>query len=137
MATWPANGETDWNTAMLAWLAVSFNANGTLSDITKLILTPASELTIAAGVITVTGSFHKIDTAGDAASDDLDTINGGTDGQILILRAEDTTRTVVVKDGTGNMNLNGDFSLDNFRDTITLILDGATWIELSRSNNSI
>ncbi len=29
MATWPANGNTDWNTKMLAYLAVSFNTDGT------------------------------------------------------------------------------------------------------------
>jgi len=29
MATWPANGDTDWNTAMLAYLAVEHNTDGT------------------------------------------------------------------------------------------------------------
>jgi len=29
MATWPANGTTDWNTAMLAYLAVEHNTDGT------------------------------------------------------------------------------------------------------------
>lgn len=29
MATWPVNGDTDWNTKMLAYLAVSFNTDGT------------------------------------------------------------------------------------------------------------
>lgn len=29
MATWPASGDTDWNTKMLAFLAVSFNTDGT------------------------------------------------------------------------------------------------------------
>lgn len=29
MATWPANGETDWNTKMLAYLAVEHNTDGT------------------------------------------------------------------------------------------------------------
>jgi hypothetical protein len=29
MATWPANGDTDWNTKMLAYLAVEHNADGT------------------------------------------------------------------------------------------------------------
>jgi len=29
MATWPANGDTDWNTKMLAYLAVEHNTDGT------------------------------------------------------------------------------------------------------------
>lgn len=29
MATWPANGATDWNTLMLAYLAVEHNTDGT------------------------------------------------------------------------------------------------------------
>ena len=31
MATWPANGNTDWNTKMLAYLAVEHNTDGTHS----------------------------------------------------------------------------------------------------------
>ena len=94
-----------------------------------------SELTIAAGVITATKSFHRVDTEADAATDDLDTINGGAEGDLLILRAENDARTVVVKDGTGNIQCAGDFSLDNVQDTITLIFDGSAWLELSRSDN--
>lgn len=95
------------------------------------------ELTIATGAITVTGTFHRVDTEADAASDDLDTINGGIDGAVIILRAADSTRTVVVKDGTGNIQCAGDFSMDNAQDTITLIYSGAltAWLEISRSDN--
>lgn len=96
-----------------------------------------TELTIATGVITATKSYHKVDTEADAASDDLDTISGGSDGNTLILRAENTARTVVVKDGTGNIQCAGDCSLDNTQDTITLIFDGTlnAWLETARSNN--
>lgn len=94
-----------------------------------------SEKTIAAGVITVTGHFHLVDTEADAATDDLDTINGGTTGQVIVLKAADGARDVVLKDGTGNLNLNGDFTLDNAADTISLIYNGASWDELSRSDN--
>jgi hypothetical protein len=41
----------------------------------------ATELTIATGAITVTQSQHTVDTEADAASDDLDTISGGTAGR--------------------------------------------------------
>ena len=94
-----------------------------------------SELTIATGAITATGSYHRVDTEADAASDDLDTINGGVDGMILTLRAENDARTVVVKDGTGNIQIAGDMTLDNVQDTITLRYDGTltAWLELGRA----
>ena len=104
-----------------------FNSSGTIS-------TAGTELTIVSGVITITANYHTVDTESDASSDDLTTINGGTTGQLLTLQAADSSRTVVVKDGT-NLKTAGDFSLDNTEDTITLIYNGTNWSEISRSNN--
>ena len=96
----------------------------------------SSELTIASGVVTADQTFHSIDTQADAGADDLDTINGGGDGDIIIIKAENAARTIVVKDGTGNLQTAGDFSMDNSTDTMMLINSGgSTWLELSRSNN--
>lgn len=97
----------------------------------------AGGLTIASGAITVTGSYHTVDTEAAGASDDLDTINGGVDGARLVIRAVDSTHTVVAKDATGNLQLAGDHTMDNAQDTLTLIYDGAltAWLELARSNN--
>ena len=97
-----------------------------------------TELTIAAGVITRTQSYHTVDTQADAASDDLDTINGGKDGDLLIICAANSARTVVAKDATGNLALAGDFTMDNGNDTLMLIYDGIStnWLEVSRSDNS-
>lgn len=63
---------------------------------TKLLFAASTELTIATGAVTATQTVHTIDTEADAASDDLDTISGGTANQILILRADNTARTVVL-----------------------------------------
>jgi hypothetical protein len=95
-------------------------------------------LTIASGVITITQDSHRIETEGGAASDNLDTINGGTDGKVILLRAYDTTHTVVVKNGTGNIRCGTDMSLDSQEDTITLVYAGniSVWLELSRANNA-
>jgi hypothetical protein len=101
----------------------------------KLVIGDRSERTIAAGEVTATGSFHEIDTQGDAASDDLDTINGGENGMTLTIVAANSARTVVAKDSTGNLRLNGDFSLDHQNDTLTLIYNGSHWLEISRSDN--
>lgn len=94
-------------------------------------------LTIASGVLTkVDGTFLLIDTEGGAGSDDLDTINGGEDGDLLILKAYSSAHQVVCKDGTGNLALAGDFTLTDGKDTLTLIYNGTYWLEISRSNNA-
>lgn len=91
--------------------------------------------TISNGTIHISASFHTLDTEDAAVSDDLDTINGGAPGDTLILRGENGDRTVVLKNATGNLHLAGNFYLDNIRDTIQLVYDGAYWLELNRSNN--
>jgi hypothetical protein len=100
--------------------------------------TPAAPLTIATGAITITRSYHIVDTENGDASDDLATINGGLDGLRLVLRAADNDNTVVVKDGTGNIITASDCSLTHTQDTIELIYDAtlAQWLELSRSDNT-
>ena len=95
-----------------------------------------TELTIASGAVTVTSSVHRVDTESNAGTDDLDTINGGTDGSILILSCADNGRDVVFKDNTGNLKLNGDFTATNKADTITLVHYGSEWREVSRSDNA-
>jgi len=101
-----------------------------------------STVTIATGAITPDSSFCFVDTEAAAATDNLDTINAPTSISaesctVLILRAVSSARTVVVKDGTGNINCAGDMTLDNTQDTITLIWTGAGqgWLEIARSNN--
>lgn len=104
-----------------------------------LVSTQLPEKTIAAGEITVTNNntSFSVDTEAGAATDDLTTINGGYFGQVISFRAADFARTVVVKDGIGNLRLSGDMTLDSADDSITLMLAyTGTWTELSRSNNS-
>ncbi len=95
--------------------------------------------TIATGIISVychKGYAHLvIDTEGAAGTDDLDTINGGVNGDMIICVASNTARDVVFKDDTGNLRLAGDFTLDSAFDTITLLKVGSDWLEMSRSNN--
>ena len=109
----------------------SYAVSNVLSDVVR------TELTIASGIITVNRNYHSVDTESNAASDDLDTINGGSDGMTLIIRADNSARTVVVKDGTGNIQGPGDVTLDNAQDTCTLIYDAtqAVWLVTGSSNN--
>lgn len=101
-----------------------------LTTFTEIVTPDQGELTISSGAITVTGGYHTVDTESDAASDDLDTISGGTDGMYLILQPENGARTVVVKNGTGNIDIGADVNLDDATDAILLIYSGASssWV---------
>lgn len=96
-----------------------------------------STLTISGGKITVTESFHRIDTEGGAATDNLDTINGGSTGDLLVLASVANARDPTLKDSAGNLRLNGDCTLTTFQDTITLVkVPSGEWYEISRSDNA-
>lgn len=93
-------------------------------------------LTISGGVVTVGSlSYYNIATEASAATDDLDTINGGVDGQILILKSVSATRDVNITE-VGNIRLSAPFILSHTQDRITLQYDGTGWNELSRSDNT-
>jgi hypothetical protein len=121
---------------------------GQAESTTSLILTPnpferwklqvPTELTIASGAVVWTGNNHTIDTESDAATDDLATITAtnARTGDLVVLAPENVARVVTVKDGTGNLLLNGDYALDATDATITLRYDGSNWVELCRSVNA-
>jgi len=99
-----------------------------------------TEKTIASGEITVTGNtrvrYHTIDTEGDAASDNLDTVNGGNVGDILILEAENSSRTVVCKNGA-SLRLGADFSLDHASDKLICFCTASgVWDQWGRSSGA-
>lgn len=102
----------------------------------KLNIGSPVELTIATGEITITQSNHTIDTESDASSDDLDTIHGGVEGDLLYLRATSGARTVVVKSGTGNIFMGGDFSMNSALDTLLLRYASNLWVRDSNANNA-
>lgn len=99
-----------------------------------------TELTISTGSITPTTAAHTVDTEGDAASDDLTNIaiTNMPEGRRLLLRAADSTRTVVLKhlsggDGQISLKKGGDLVLDDIDRSIELILLGTTWKEINTS----
>lgn len=97
-------------------------------------------LTISSADITISNNsptILKVETESAAATDDLESIVGNiVENQMIILKAANDARTVVVKNGANNIKLAGsDFSLDSTSDTLQLIYDGTNWLEISRSNN--
>jgi uncharacterized protein YjbI with pentapeptide repeats len=103
---------------------------GTASVITGIHAVKTQSVTIASGVVTVNHAgitVLTVDTEASAATDDLDTINGGTSGQILVVRAANSSRDVVCKDGTGNLRLTADFTCTHIDDSLALVYTGSVW----------
>jgi len=94
-------------------------------------------LTIASGVITITGAgFYEIDTEGAAATDDLDTISGGDEGDVIILKSKANARDIVLKHGTAgadNLDLiDLDITLGVTQERVQLQKNAVgNWIEFS------
>ena len=102
----------------------------------NIALEAATELTISAGSITVTQAHHRIDTEADAASDDLDTIAGGTEGTVIFLRAESAARIVIIKHGTGNIYPGANITLDAITKYVSFIKHNNTnWYLLNTARN--
>lgn len=91
----------------------------------------AQPRTISGGVIEKLGSFayYSVDTESAAASDNLDTISGGNEGDLIFIKAAHDNRSVVIRDGQGNILTNGsvDLTLDNTDDLVILHFSGAVW----------
>ena len=105
------------------------------SDITTLI---DEEVVISSGQIDYSIPVIRVDTESDAASDDLDTINGGKLGDEITLFQENGSRTVTVRHnggGSGNLRLAGsaNLALGGVQDNITFLHDGTRWIEKTRT----
>lgn len=91
------------------------------------------EVTISGGIITVDRNYHHVDTEADAASDNLDTINGGVlVGQLLSIRPISTSRTVVIKHATGNIynSAGADVTLDETWKVWTGLYTATGWLQI-------
>lgn len=89
--------------------------------------------TIVGGAIAYTSLFMNVNAQG-GVPDNLDTITGLFNGALVIIRSSGLA-AITVRDGVGNLRLAGNFVMDSFQDTLMLIGAGASWQELSRSDN--
>lgn len=89
---------------------------------------PSSEIVISSGAVTQTQTLQSIDTEGDAAADDLDTLTVLTNANVCILKLENTARIVTLKHGTGNLNLpNSTDVIMSFNILYFMVYDGTDW----------
>jgi hypothetical protein len=114
----------------------------TFSDVkdhikTGRILSKGTNLTVASGAITVTDSYHLVGGEGGNA-DALTDINGGTQAGQLLLIQNSASANITVTHNSSKIVLAGaaNFVLVEPVDTLTLVYDGAKWVEISRSDNS-
>lgn len=109
------------------------NLVGGGSSFTQLSLGATTTLTITTGAVTAVRSRHLIGNEGAVALDQLDTINGGADGDILRIQALNAAQVVQVRHNIGNVYLAAetDVYLDNVRKYLDLMYDATNsrWIE--------
>lgn len=95
--------------------------------------------TIATGAITIEIDYSSyiVDTESVSATDDLDTISGGKNGQIIFLSNANNSRFVVLKNGTGNIKIEdgGNITLSSTTQIVCLRYDatGVIWEVLFNS----
>lgn len=90
------------------------------------------KLTIADDTITISKSFHTIDTEGAAASDNLSTVEGGFAGDIITLSITSSARVITLKHNVGNLYLGQglDIVLSDSLKSIRLLFNGNYWMDV-------
>ena len=112
-------------------------------NVDKIILSAPVAVTISGGAIAVTDASFYIVTPELGVTDDLDTITGGTVGQVIVLfcvYTEGTAEFLTVKNAADYipaankiaLSDNADFDI-GWAGTLTLIHDGVGWREIGRS----
>lgn len=120
---------------------IDFNGWDAL-NVGRLTMKASTERTIASGTASILQGYHTIDTEADAASDDLDTLTGGIENQLLYIMPADDARDVVVKHGmggTGQFSLaNGkDYTLKNVQAGLLCIYKSGVWCEVARTDRDL
>lgn len=113
--------------------------NGFWYELARTYDDAVQQYTILSGAITVpTATAYSlvfIVSEGGGATDDLNTINGGIDGQLMTFITTTSAQDITFKNNVDNLRLAGDFTLDTSLKTITLVKRGSIWYETCRSSN--
>ena len=104
-------------------------------EVDGIIKSTGKTVGITGGGVTPTSSVIFVDGETNGVADDLTTITNGETGRFLVIFANGG-ETITVKDGTGNLQLAGDFVMNSTQDSLMLVGVGTSWYEVSRSNNN-
>ena len=134
-----------WTAAVLTVADMLLHVRDNLNFLkANIALEAAVELTISGGAVAKTKAYHTITVEGGigAGADQLDTVTGGAEGEILILKATTSGAndqvTIANATGADTFILAGgaNFVMDTIDDRIMCIHNGTEWVEISSSNNS-
>jgi hypothetical protein len=101
-------------------------------------LSAPESVTIAAGVASATGgsNYLIVDTEGGAASDELERIDGYAENAVVMVRAANSARAVIIKRGD-YFKMASDFTLNSILDCAEFYcFGGDVMIQRWRSNNA-
>jgi hypothetical protein len=114
------------------------DVSGSIISDGQLSVGEGASLVIAAGAITVTHSFHEVvaSTPG-SGSDTLNTINGGVDGAILVLRGDADEEDTITLGSSGNILPGTVAATIKDNDTVMLIYSATTtkWHVIANNAN--
>lgn len=98
---------------------------------------PAATQVISNGNLAYTNAHISVDTEGGAATDNLDCITGGQEGDRLYLHSENSTRDTTIRFGVCNIIGKGtSFTLTARADLVVLFNNGISWVvETAMDNN--
>ena len=107
---------------------------GVDANFTRLSTKRRPSKTIASGVLTVDAGYHAVKNESAIALDEIDTIDGGVDGQFLFLRPASSSQDVKLKHLTGNIRMSDaiDKTMTSTRGFIILVYvaDFDEWIDV-------
>lgn len=104
------------------------------AEVGALVFNDKTNIGITSGTANVTGSYHVLE-AQTGITDDLDTLNGGVTGQIVVLTA-DTLDTIHIRHAVGNINIANESNVSLTSDEhLVLIFDGGHWHDMSGSHD--
>ncbi len=119
----------DWN-RLISALRGTTNTPISLAGFLRFVEYPTA-LTISGGVVDVSAiapaTLIPIDTEAAGAIDNLDTINGGVAGQVLLIRSYNAARVVTAKHGIDNIWLGADIIL-SFPRVLWLVYSNSYWV---------
>ena len=96
-------------------------------------------VTQVSGVVTVDSdkpvAMFGVGIGAGTSPVDINTLAGGKDGQILIFRTTGSSGDIIWKDAVDNLSISGDFTHTRPDDTMTFIVDGSVYREISESDN--
>jgi len=101
----------------------------------KLSFSASATTTISGGAIAYIATNMVIDTEGLAATDNLDTITGGVDGDILILSCASNSRAITIRHLIDNITTQSlsNITLTNIIDRVVLTKDNNYWVPTSQA----